>query len=79
MPTMPWGARAAGKLDQFADGWFARERFAAGWFATTCAVGPATLRRLLETLQMVAECTCNGAEGLRPGGAGWLAVLRVRM
>jgi hypothetical protein len=40
--------------------------------------GSATMKRLLETFQMVAECTLHGSEGLAPGGVGWKAVLRVR-
>lgn len=40
--------------------------------------GPATLKRLLETFQMVAECVVHGSEGLKPGGVGWCSVLRVR-
>lgn len=30
--------------------------------------GPATLNRLLETFQMVAECVVHGSEGMKPGG-----------
>ena len=37
------------------------------------------MRRLVDTGAMVAACTTGGAASLRPGGAGWTAVLQVRV
>jgi hypothetical protein len=37
------------------------------------------MRRLVDTGAMVSACVTGGAEALHPGGAGWVAVLQVRV
>lgn len=41
--------------------------------------GKATQRRLFETFQMVVDTALSGEHGMRSGGDGWAAVLRVRL
>jgi hypothetical protein len=41
--------------------------------------GRATPRRLFETFQMVIDAALSGESGMRAGGDGWAAVLRVRL